>query len=153
MAEISFGRVLRAAALIGGVPALVLLALLAGGHVSPAPGAVALLACAAAALLLARVWIGDLARLSEALRRAAAAGEEEDEDDGRRRGRQLPAAPGTGAGCTSRGWPEASRAKIAKPRCAMPPGKRRIGPSAPIMASPTGGEPMRAVRPARAAPS
>ncbi|CAA9213333.1 MAG: Phosphate regulon sensor protein PhoR (SphS) [uncultured Acetobacteraceae bacterium] len=72
MAGPSFPRVLRAAALIGAAPALVLLALLAGGHVAPKPGAAGLLACAAAALLLGRVWIGDLARLAEALRRAAA---------------------------------------------------------------------------------
>jgi two-component system phosphate regulon sensor histidine kinase PhoR len=65
-------RVLAAAALIGGAPALVLLCLVLGGHVAPLPAAVALLACAAAALLLARVWIGDLARLSTALRRAGA---------------------------------------------------------------------------------
>ena len=82
MPEHPFRRVLRAAALIGAAPVLALLALLWGGHVAPAPGMLALLVCAAAALLLARVWIGDLARLSEALRRAAAAGEEE-EDDGR----------------------------------------------------------------------
>ena len=80
MVEPSFGRVLRAAALIGAVPALVLLALLGSGEVSPGPGAAGLLACAAAALLLARVWIGDLARLAEALRRAAAAGEEDGRD-------------------------------------------------------------------------
>ncbi len=80
MVEPSFGRVLRAAALIAAVPALVLLALLFGGQVPPAPGMVGLLACVLAALLLARVWVGDLARLAEALRRAAAAGEE---DDGR----------------------------------------------------------------------
>ncbi len=76
--------VLRAAALIGGVPVLALLALLAGGQVSPGPGAAGLLACAAAALLLARVWTGDLARLAEALRRAAVAGEDEEDDGGGR---------------------------------------------------------------------
>ena len=68
---------LRAAGLIGAAPVLVLLALLGGGHVSPAPGFAGLLICVLAALLLARVWVGDLARLSEALRRAAAVGEED----------------------------------------------------------------------------
>ncbi len=61
-----------AAALIGGVPILALLALLLAGAVAPGPGLLALLACLAAALLLAAVWIGNLARLAEALRRAAA---------------------------------------------------------------------------------
>jgi two-component system phosphate regulon sensor histidine kinase PhoR len=63
--------VLGAAALIGAAPALVLLALLGAGHLAPAPGAIGLLVCIAAALGLARVWTGDLARLSEALRRTA----------------------------------------------------------------------------------
>ncbi|GAA0590294.1 ATP-binding protein [Craurococcus roseus] len=82
MPEPSFWRVLRAAGLIGAMPVLALLALLWGGHVSPAPGLVALSACALAALLLARLWIGDLERLSEALRRAATSdGEEEEAED------------------------------------------------------------------------
>lgn len=78
MAGPSFRRVLGAAALIGAVPLAVSLALLAGGHVAPAHGLVALAACALAALLLARVWVGDLARLSESLRRAAEDGHAED---------------------------------------------------------------------------
>ncbi len=85
MVEPSLRRVLRAAGLIGAAPVLVLLALLGGGHVSPAPGFAGLLICVLAALLLARVWVGDLARLSEALRRAAAVGEED--------GRGVAAAP------------------------------------------------------------
>jgi two-component system, OmpR family, phosphate regulon sensor histidine kinase PhoR len=79
MPEASFWRVLRAAGLIGAAPVLVLLALLAGGYLAPAPGIVGLLACALAALLLARVWIGDLSLLSEALRRAATAAAADDE--------------------------------------------------------------------------
>ena len=78
MPETSAGRVLRAAALIGAAPALVLLALLVTGHLAPVPGTVGLLASAGAALLLAQVWIGDLARLSGALRRAASEGEDDE---------------------------------------------------------------------------
>ena len=71
-------RVLRAAGLIGAMPVLVVRALRWGGHMSPLAGVVGLFACALAALLLAGVWIGDLSRLSEALRRAATVDGEED---------------------------------------------------------------------------
>ncbi len=74
MAEPSLWRVLRAAGLIGAAPVLVLLALLLGGQVPAAPGLAGIFACVLAALALARVWLGDLARLAEALRRAEAAG-------------------------------------------------------------------------------
>jgi two-component system phosphate regulon sensor histidine kinase PhoR len=71
------GRVLSAAALIGGVPAAALLLLLLAGLVRPLPGLVALVATAAAALALARLWLGNLARLKAAIQRAEA-GERED---------------------------------------------------------------------------
>ncbi|SDB37719.1 ATP-binding protein [Belnapia rosea] len=73
MAPPPLGRVIAAAGLIGAVPALVLLLLLAEGELAPGPGALALLACLLAALAVAQLWIGNLARLAEALRRAAAA--------------------------------------------------------------------------------
>jgi two-component system phosphate regulon sensor histidine kinase PhoR len=81
----SFGRVLRAATLIGAAPVLALLALLAAGQVAPASGIAALLACTVAATGLAWIWIGDLSRLAEALRRAATAAAMDDENghDGR----------------------------------------------------------------------
>ncbi|MGG5810800.1 ATP-binding protein [Falsiroseomonas sp. CW058] len=65
-------RLLGAAALIGGVPSLALLALLLAGEVTVLPGLLALLAVAAAALALARIWLGSLGRLSDAMRRAEA---------------------------------------------------------------------------------
>ncbi|WP_135468794.1 ATP-binding protein [Crenalkalicoccus roseus] len=68
------GPVLRAALLIGGVPLAALGILLAAGWAAPGPGLAALGAIALAALLLARLWVGGLARLAEALRRAAAEG-------------------------------------------------------------------------------
>ncbi len=64
------GRQLAAAGLIGGVPALALLVLLLAGWVDPLPGVLALAASVAAALGLARLWLGNLERLKEALRRA-----------------------------------------------------------------------------------
>ncbi|HZF75653.1 MAG TPA: ATP-binding protein [Acetobacteraceae bacterium] len=63
-------RVLGAAALIGGVPMAVLLVLLAAGEVAPGPGGLALGATAAASLGMGRLWLGNLARLAEAMRRA-----------------------------------------------------------------------------------
>jgi two-component system phosphate regulon sensor histidine kinase PhoR len=70
------GRLLAATALIGGVPALVLLLLLATGQVTVLPGLLGLAASVVAALALARLWLGNLRRLAEALRRAEA-GEDE----------------------------------------------------------------------------
>jgi two-component system phosphate regulon sensor histidine kinase PhoR len=61
---------LAAAGLIGGVPAAALLLLLLTGAVTPLPGLLALLASVAAALALARIWLGNLARLRDAMRRA-----------------------------------------------------------------------------------
>ena len=72
MAGAQLGRTLRAAALIGGMPIIVLLGLAVLGELSPGAAVLGLLLCAAAAGGLAWVWIGDLARLAEALRRAAA---------------------------------------------------------------------------------
>ena len=66
------GRLLAAAALIGGVPAAALFLLLAAGWVTPLPGALALAATLGAALALARLWLGNLRRLHEAMRRAEA---------------------------------------------------------------------------------
>jgi two-component system phosphate regulon sensor histidine kinase PhoR len=66
------GRISAAAALIGGVPATLLLVLLVAGWVAPVPGLLTLAATIGAAFLLARVWIGNLRRLAEAIRRAEA---------------------------------------------------------------------------------
>ncbi|MDO9710874.1 ATP-binding protein [Paracraurococcus lichenis] len=66
------GRILGAAGLIGAVPAAVLLALMLSGALAVGAGLLALLACLLAAVLVAGLWIGNLARLAEALRRAAA---------------------------------------------------------------------------------
>jgi two-component system phosphate regulon sensor histidine kinase PhoR len=66
------GRLLAAAALIGGVPAALFLLLMIAGWLAPAIGIPALLATLAAALLLARTWLGNLARLKDAMRRAEA---------------------------------------------------------------------------------
>ena len=71
------GRLLAAAGLIGGVPALALLLLIVAGWVKPLAGVVALAATAGAALLLARLWLDNLARLKEAISRAEM-GESED---------------------------------------------------------------------------
>ncbi|HEV7265519.1 MAG TPA: ATP-binding protein [Falsiroseomonas sp.] len=65
-------RLLAAAALIGGVPAMALLLLLLGGWLATLPALLALVATGAAAIALARVWLGNLQRLGEAIRRAEA---------------------------------------------------------------------------------
>jgi primosomal protein N' (replication factor Y) len=62
--------VLTAAGLIGGAPALALLLLLVAGWVKPLPGLLALVVTAGASLMLARLWLGNLVRLREAIRRA-----------------------------------------------------------------------------------
>jgi two-component system phosphate regulon sensor histidine kinase PhoR len=67
------GRVLAATGLIGAVPVLVLLLLLAEGELAPGPGLLGLAACLLGALAVAHLWIDNLARLAEALRHAAAA--------------------------------------------------------------------------------
>lgn len=64
------GRLAAAAALVGGVPALALLVLLSGGWVALGPGLVALAVVAGGAFALARLWLGNLDRLRDALRRA-----------------------------------------------------------------------------------
>jgi two-component system phosphate regulon sensor histidine kinase PhoR len=66
------GRTAAAAALIGGVPAALLLLLLLAGWVAPAPGLLALGATVGSAVLLARLWLGNLWRLREAIRSAEA---------------------------------------------------------------------------------
>ena len=65
-------RLLSASLLIGGIPACALLLLLLTGAVDPAPGLLALGATTGAALALARLWLGNLARLAEAMRKAEA---------------------------------------------------------------------------------
>ncbi|WP_203071077.1 ATP-binding protein [Falsiroseomonas ponticola] len=68
---LSTGRVLAAAGLIGGVPGAALVLLLATDTLPPLPGLAALGATAAASLALARIWLGNLRQLSDALRQAA----------------------------------------------------------------------------------
>jgi two-component system phosphate regulon sensor histidine kinase PhoR len=72
------GSVLRAGALIGAVPVLALLLLMASDALAPGPGLLALLASIGSALGLGWLWIGNLARLAEGLRRAADADAEFD---------------------------------------------------------------------------
>jgi two-component system phosphate regulon sensor histidine kinase PhoR len=64
------GRLATAAILVGGVPALGLGLLMATGELAAEPGALALAATIGMALLVARVWLGNLSRLRDALRRA-----------------------------------------------------------------------------------
>jgi two-component system phosphate regulon sensor histidine kinase PhoR len=59
------------AGLVGAVPSLALLLLIATGAAAPGAGALALLATILAALLLARAWVGTLLGLEAALRAAA----------------------------------------------------------------------------------
>lgn len=68
------GAWLRSTAVIAGVPALALLLLMAAGALSPAPGLGALVATLGAAALVARLWLGNLARLAARIRSAAAGG-------------------------------------------------------------------------------
>jgi two-component system phosphate regulon sensor histidine kinase PhoR len=77
------GRLATAALLIGGVPVAALALLLAIGAVDPWPGVLALAATAVAALVVARIWIGNLQRLAEALRRAEDGDGEVPEIEGR----------------------------------------------------------------------
>jgi two-component system phosphate regulon sensor histidine kinase PhoR len=72
-APISPVGVLRAAALIAAVPAAALVLLMADGAIAAGPGFLALLAVALGALAVGRLWIDNLTRLAEGLRRAAAA--------------------------------------------------------------------------------
>ncbi|RAI57625.1 ATP-binding protein [Roseicella frigidaeris] len=72
MRRVPFLRLLGATGLIGAVPGAVLLCLLLLGALAAGPGLLALLACALGALLVAALWLGNLARLGEALDRAAA---------------------------------------------------------------------------------
>jgi len=64
------GRLATAALLIGGVPAVAIGVLIAIDALAPWPGGLALAATVSAALLLARLWLGNLRRLRDALRRA-----------------------------------------------------------------------------------
>ncbi|WP_431282937.1 ATP-binding protein [Humitalea sp. 24SJ18S-53] len=65
-------RVLAAACLIGGPPSAVLLVLSGLDFLAPGPAALAIVACGVAALGVARLWLGNLAALSQAVARAAA---------------------------------------------------------------------------------
>ena len=76
------GRLLAAASLIGGVPATLLLVLLAAGGVAPLAGLLVLIATVVAALWLARIWLGNLAQLKDALRRAEAGESDEASSSG-----------------------------------------------------------------------
>ncbi|WP_367615938.1 ATP-binding protein [Plastoroseomonas hellenica] len=60
-------RWLRSTALIGGVPGVALLALMAAGHLAPGPGLAALGATLIGAGYVARLWLGNLLRLAERL--------------------------------------------------------------------------------------
>jgi two-component system phosphate regulon sensor histidine kinase PhoR len=66
------GRLLAAAGLIGGAPASAILLLTLGGWIAAGPGALALGVTVGSALALARIWLGNLTRLGEAMRRAEA---------------------------------------------------------------------------------
>lgn len=70
------GRLFVTAVIIGGVPAGAILLLMLAGELTALPGLVALIATLAMALILARIWLGNLRRLAEAMRRAEL-GEEE----------------------------------------------------------------------------
>ncbi len=71
--RVPFGSVLRAAALIAVVPAAALALLMADGRIAGEPGFLALAAVVAGAVAVGRLWIGNLARLAEGLRRASEA--------------------------------------------------------------------------------
>jgi len=70
------GRLLTAALMVGGVPSAALGLLILAEEVSLGPGLLALAVSIAAALLVARIWLGNLRRLREALRRAEDGGGE-----------------------------------------------------------------------------
>jgi two-component system phosphate regulon sensor histidine kinase PhoR len=76
------GRLLAATLLIGAAPAAALLGLIAAGAVATPPAMIALAAVLGWALLIARVWLANLARLRAAIRRAEA-GEAEAETEPR----------------------------------------------------------------------
>jgi two-component system phosphate regulon sensor histidine kinase PhoR len=60
-------RWLRSTALIGGIPSLAFLALMAAGYLEPGPGFLGLGASLAGAAYVARLWLGNLGRLAERL--------------------------------------------------------------------------------------
>lgn len=72
MMAVPTGRVLGAAVLIGCVPVASLVTLHFADSVYTGPLLIALVACIAWSMALARIWIGNLARLAESLRHAAA---------------------------------------------------------------------------------
>ena len=74
------GRLFAAAGLIGGVPVAAQLLLLLAGWTATLPGMLALIATILGAFLLARVWLVNLQRLSDAMRRAEL-GETETRDE------------------------------------------------------------------------
>ncbi|MXP65501.1 two-component sensor histidine kinase [Roseomonas sp. M0104] len=65
------GRWLASAALIGGVPFALFALLALSGQATPVPALLCMAVTAGAALLVARLWLGGLARLAAVLRRAA----------------------------------------------------------------------------------
>ncbi len=69
-----FGPWLRAAGVVCGMPVAALLLLMGMGALAPGPGFLALAATIGAAALVARVWLGNLARLATRIRAAAAGG-------------------------------------------------------------------------------
>jgi two-component system phosphate regulon sensor histidine kinase PhoR len=70
-APVRLVRVLGAALLIGAVPSLVIAGLLVSGFLPAEAGLVALCVIILGTLGVARIWIGNLTRLAEGLRRAA----------------------------------------------------------------------------------
>ncbi|MBO1080880.1 ATP-binding protein [Roseomonas haemaphysalidis] len=66
-----FGRVVASALMVGGVPVAVFLVMAAMGVLAPGAAWVGAGATAAAALLVAWMWVGNLARLAAVLRAAA----------------------------------------------------------------------------------
>ena len=66
---------LRATAVIALVPGAALLLLMVAGALAPWPGGAALVATIGSAAMVARVWLGSLARLAAGIRAAAAGGD------------------------------------------------------------------------------
>ncbi len=69
------GAWLRATLVVSLVPAAALLMMMATGALAPRPGLAALLATVVSAAVVARIWLGNLARLAAGIRAAAAGGD------------------------------------------------------------------------------
>ncbi len=69
------GPWLRATLVVSLAPAVALLLLMGGGALAPRPGLAALVVTVAAAALVARIWLGNLARLAAGIRAATAGGD------------------------------------------------------------------------------